>query len=270
MQNIPVFIINLKKDHIKRDHMVRLCREYAIEPQFMDAIDGISLEPNELESIYRKDDSSRQIGKELSLAEIGCALSHRAVFLKMIEENINASIILEDDVDFCDNFPSFIKLIGLLPQNCELLLLGHHSARSRSITTRYNFWYKFVISKNFVLRRPCELACGTYGYYITKMGAKKLISCMKTISLPADHYTGLDYHVNLYILEQPVVFINQKLDHLSNIARGRKDMRDKVKRSKKNYKRKIAQFLGIYSFLDFVVIQTNLFIHQINLLRKYK
>jgi len=115
------------------------------------------------------------------------------------------------------------------------------------------------------------LACGTYGYYITIKGAKKIIRRLRHIDRPVDHFTGTDRHVNLYILQDPIVFMNKDLTKMSNIETKRKKVSHLFKsHSKISLRRKLAQFLGIYEILILSSERKRLFCGKIKRLRTYK
>ena len=105
---------------------------------------------------------------------------------------------LEDDVTFDEKLIKILGVRYLCPYNWEVVLLGHHSDRSREDTTKHSIWYKKPLIDGLVLRRPCEIGYGAYGYCISKKGAKILYSCLETIILTIEHYTGNDQYSNLY------------------------------------------------------------------------
>lgn len=218
-QNYNVFIINLKKDFLKKKHMINLCNKNGISPSFINAVDGISLKGDQLYNETVKKRSITEIGRELTLGELGCALSHIKIFKLMIDKNISSAFIFEDDVNFDHRLSDYLKDIEKLPLNWDIVLLGHHRSDSRSEPTSYNIWFKKRMdSINTNLRKPAEIAYGTYGYHISLRGAKKLLSSLSTLYKPIDHYTGNSSYINLYILENPIIDINKDFELLSNLS----------------------------------------------------
>ena len=193
-KELPVFIINLKKDKEKRQYMEALCQNYFKKYQFVEGVYGKELSREEVSAVYSHDKSVKQLGRELSLAELGCALSHKKIYEFMVKSNISEVLILEDDIDFDKELLAVLENRSLFPIDWELVLLGHHTGGSRDGETKSSVWWKQRLIKQFSLKRPSEVGRGTYGYLLRLSGAKKLLRELNSISKPIDHYTGSDMY----------------------------------------------------------------------------
>ncbi len=270
--NIPVFIINLEKDTDRKKHMENLCNLYGIKPSFIHAVYGNELSDKEIKDIIDNEKAIRYIKRPLTNGELGCLLSHKRIYKKIIEENINIALIMEDDVLFDNNLLDFLNYLDNLPKNFDVILLGHHTPTSRSIPTKTNLWYKKRIACKFVLKKPAELACGTYGYLVSNQGAKKLYNMLEKIFLPIDHYTGNYRFVNVYLLDPPIIHIYEKLSECSTIDKvgNRNILGNCNKNFGKSLKRKIAENLGIYKVLKSIKDKLSDIYIRIKLVRFYK
>jgi len=267
---IPIFIINLKKDTQKKLHMQELCAKYGLQPEFIEAVDGKSLTVEDMAKTYSNALAIEKLGRELSKGEIGCALSHKNVYKKMIDENIEMALILEDDVDFDNKLVKSLREINKLPYDWEVILLGHHTGSSREIRTQWSIWYKQIISEEFILRRPCEVGYGAYGYYLNRKGAEKLYNHLDLIRLPIDHYTGNYRYINLYVVQDPLVLINKGLTILSNLALERSALQSSLFEVQRvSFKKKVAQALGLYQLLVNLLENIKMLIKKIRFLKKY-
>ena len=65
--NIPIFIINLKKDTEKKQHMERLCKQHGLSYKFTEAIYGKELSKETLAKIYNKEEAVNKFGRELTI-----------------------------------------------------------------------------------------------------------------------------------------------------------------------------------------------------------
>lgn len=108
---------------------------------------------------------SEIIYTHLTLGAIGCAESHRTIYQKIIDENINSCLILEDDITFDDKFNEKLKYIendikvnNKINNNYDLFFLGFHPGTTYDESMRYKTVY------------------GLFGYIVTKSGAKKLLN----------------------------------------------------------------------------------------------
>ena len=80
-------------------------------------IDGKKLDLNNIDSNIITEDGKNYAKKgdiiytHLTVGAIGCAQSHRAIYQKIVDENINSCLILEDDITLDDKFNEKIKYI---------------------------------------------------------------------------------------------------------------------------------------------------------------
>lgn len=113
------------------------------------------------ESIKMATDKTEGLYSYMTKGGIGCALSHKMVYEKILAGDDEYVLILEDDIWFDDNFniklEQTLKKIG---NNYDILWLGYHS---KSTKTEY-----------VELDVP-ETLYGLFGYIINKKAAKKLI-----------------------------------------------------------------------------------------------
>jgi GR25 family glycosyltransferase involved in LPS biosynthesis len=132
------------------------------------AIDGTKIDMNNVDTNIITQDGinfakkSDIIYTHLTVGAIGCAMSHRAIYQKIIDENINSCLILEDDITIDNKFNEKIKIIeNYIKQNrldYDLFFLGFHHTAKYDNTNKYKIVY------------------GLFGYIVTNKGAKKLLN----------------------------------------------------------------------------------------------
>ncbi|MBE8189972.1 MAG: glycosyltransferase family 25 protein [Candidatus Thioglobus sp.] len=239
--NIPIFIINLKKDAKRKQYMQNLLAKFSLKAKFIEAVDGKLLSTKTIKNIYSEKQSIKNINRGMTKGEIGCVLSHKNIYEQMILDNLPVILVLEDDADFDDKLLDFIQQIDNLPKNWQLIHLGVHFYQEQM---RHNIWYGKRL-KSHTLRRFTEIRYGTHGYLINNSGAKKMLKHLHQISQPIDHYTGDDKFINLYALQNSIVSHNQIFQ--SNLGGERAD--DISKNITKSFKHKLANFLALNDFL---------------------
>ena len=221
MSTLPIYVINMQHDIEKREHMETICRKFQLNCQFIAAVDGKQLTEKEKKVVYDSQEAIDLTGQELLDGEIGCALSHKKIYQEIVDKKIPVALILEDDIVLNENFPTLLENIDKFPKNWELVLLGYHSCRSRSDLPVMNVFHRKKISDCCQLVRLSEVAHGTYGYLITLKGAAKMLNILQKITMPIDHFTGVDKYVQMYAVSPVVVDINEDLDRYSAIAEER-------------------------------------------------
>ena len=266
-----VYVINLKSDVEKKQHMKVLCQKFNIQADFVDAIDGKKLSEQFVSDVYSGEIALNEIGRDLSRGEIGCALSHKNIYKKMIDESIEIALILEDDIDFDENLINLLDRKVNFTDNWELILLGHHTGNSRKVDTKSSFWNQKKLMYKYSLVRPCEKGYGTYGYLIKKNAAKKLLKYLKVISKPIDHYTGDSRYLNLYTINPAPIKINEFFSDNFHSMKERNHFQKKNSLfNNRTEPLKIAESLSILQLVIKLRENIKIIIKRIKPLRKYQ
>jgi glycosyl transferase, family 25 len=277
MNNIKLFIINLKKDKLKRKNIEYLCIKYKLNYEFIDAVDGRLLDDDFIEKVYSKSGSIEEMSREMTRSEVGCALSHISIYKIALERNIEYCIILEDDSEFDERLNEIIQNVKKIPTDFDLLLLGYYTNSVSENKTHSSFWYKKSLTCNQSIVRLIEPTYGAHGYIISLSGAKKLLNNVKKILLPIDLYTGNSKYINLYALEDPIILLNQFLKKQSNISKEREEMNQLYGlssiRGESNSSRmmvvKILTFFKLFRILKLLAFNVVLFYKKIKPIKRY-
>ncbi|MEH6370930.1 MULTISPECIES: glycosyltransferase family 25 protein [Pectobacterium] len=143
---IPVFIVSLAKDTDRRKSIAESLKKESIDFEFIDAILGSDLPREELDRI--KASSPKEFNPTVS--EIGCSLSHQKIYSRIINDNIEWSIILEDDAIVDSSLKNFID--GLSGHDREklnkyaLYILGGQEGLEQRRKASLSFFNKQVIN----------------------------------------------------------------------------------------------------------------------------
>lgn len=159
----------------------------------------------------------------LSLGELGCYYSHRAVWLKFLESGMDYAMILEDDVILLDNFKSNLAdVLANIPKGAEIIslecgvFLGNDNLGHRGRINR--------ITGNTVvgIRPETQLCLGTYGYVITPAGARKLLAMTRATGMPLDtriHEARAAFKLALYVPHRRILRCRTSESEILNMGR---------------------------------------------------
>lgn len=268
-------IISLKKDEYKRKKLLSNLKLLDLDSftEVFDAVNGNELKAGYLERINknRKPYDLTGFNRDLSRGEIGCLLSHLALYKVMSKDDV--FLILEDDVIVEEELNFFVKNLNKLPEDWDVLLLGHQVGRKRP--ARISIWSREGNGR-FALGKPIELACGTYGYMINYQGATKLISMLENIDAPIDHYTGTTKNINLYAIKSPLLYFSEELAEFSNISKQRASIELKNNISSRDvqpYLKRILKKSYVYHPIKFLLVRLRLvlsFLAILKFVRNYK
>lgn len=176
----PIFVINREQDISRRADMTERLTKTGLTPDFFPAVDGYQLDiPNLAE--YDGEKRRRYFGKDLKAGEIGCLLSHRAVYQKMLNEDIAAAVILEDDVFFADDFRAVLEDIRDTHVPWDLIrFVGHGKV--------FDIGFRKLadLRNGYSLTRVPTSPSGAYAYLLTKTAARRLLQLMQRNWVPVD------------------------------------------------------------------------------------
>ena len=213
-----IFVINL-------DTSISRMREsqnqlWNFDFERVSAIDGSKLDHDALTRFYDAELNYQQYHSVLTPGEIGCYLSHRKVWQKIVNENLDFALVLEDD---------FIN-------NAALSKLMHDVAQIEQLwdcikLAEFPIKRKVVFSErlgNTNLEIYNKIPAKTCAQIISLVGAKKLLAMSEKFGRPVDidiqHWWESDLRV--FGLKPYPFEINQNMD--SDIEN--KGSRKKLKR----------------------------------------
>jgi GR25 family glycosyltransferase involved in LPS biosynthesis len=117
-----IFWINSKNRSDRFRNMKERLKAQDIQAERFCAIYGGEISWNEPK--YKDFSMSHPYGETLNLGEIGCFMSHRAIYEMIKKEGWKKTLILEDDAVFCEGFKEiFDTLYNNLPEY-DMLYLG--------------------------------------------------------------------------------------------------------------------------------------------------
>ena len=194
-ERFPVFVVNLKRRHDRRERMraslptsliVTYTSDWNVDIDWRDLIldklpEGIQLFPWCIEH------SNPWWCRPLKLGEIGCSLAHIYCWRAAALVQHHYAVILEDDAIVPDTFaadiPRLISRIETIDKNWDLIYLGR---------VRLNL--DSPVASDIV--RPGYSHC-TYGYVLSRKGAQILAAAsFESMIMPVDEFLPAMYTVH--------------------------------------------------------------------------
>lgn len=196
------YVINLSQSHDRLIDMKNHLDSNYITWERFDAIDGNKLSKDEIEkntTFMCKTLCSKQM--------IGCALSHKKLWEKIVDEDVDNALIIEDHIVFKEGFESILENAWKeLPSDWDILFLGCGGLCDKN-------GYQDVSSVLFNLIKPYknnksikknniiipELPTGLYCYAISNKGCKKLLKRINKINFHIDYQISSNHdYINIY------------------------------------------------------------------------
>lgn len=178
---MKTYVINLKSSEERRRYVLQEVTRYAnMEVELVDAVNGLSLSPCERDKQFDIKLFMKRYGRFPLPGEIGCTLSHRECYRRLLESEEEIALILEDDIFFY--WPEDVEKVI----NCcvEMLI-----KKKGGITIFSYAEIVFSGGRKLIGRYSLNriwLGYGTHAYLLHRNAAKKLYKTKP--SLVADDY----------------------------------------------------------------------------------
>lgn len=184
MNTPPIFVISLARAKNRRAMMIKRLNDLGAQYEMVDAVDGEAADPALYQSRLRRDIIRRKYGRDMTLGEIGCYLSHYNLWQRVANENIPCALILEDDSEWDDDLLSVTVAVEHLQWRWGVVLLSgkRHKIRGRELATLGDRNRRLVL---------CERRIGSaVGYMVSQWGAELLVKYCREITAPVDFAYG--------------------------------------------------------------------------------
>jgi GR25 family glycosyltransferase involved in LPS biosynthesis len=168
-----VLWINLDRRTDRKIHMEKELKKIHLNcpTERVSAVDGRTLTKKDLEGLL-DDNSIEQFldttdkqfapGSYMTKGAAGCVLSHYKCWNKIVNGNNDLVLVLEDDIIIDNNFIEKLNIYLKEIPNYDLLYIGYHdSLQKKKYTDNIHI--------------PEGVVFGTFGYIISKNGAKKML-----------------------------------------------------------------------------------------------
>jgi len=212
--SIEYIYINLDRRPDRRLHMeAELKRVGVYNFVRFPAIDGkmLILENMEEKKLFSRAD---YLTRPFKNAIIGNQLSHYSIWRNAIQNNIDYTVVFQDDVYFgCDDLQKKVKtLIEHMPKDALVLWLGTHEfalfnkfipydLKNQTIDNNISKLFSSVTNEHIGRFKPTVNPC-SLAYIITLEGAKSLVNHFQQIGF----LRATDHNMNSYLIEKNIYY----------------------------------------------------------------
>ena len=189
---IRCFIIHLERAYQRAPQVQKLIEALPFETEVVSAIDG-SLKSFVNNSFYQRSLIKPEYPFFLRPAEIATFLSHRKCWQRIVDEDVDAGLVLEDDVNIVE--PDFTNSLSLALKKYQSGSIIRFPIKLREKPTSH-----ISTEKKVRLFQPLQVGLGAQAQLISREAAKTLLSKTKIIDRPVDTYLQLvwEHHVPIF------------------------------------------------------------------------
>lgn len=211
-KELPIFIINLESDKKRWDYM-KYQLDY-IKCNKYERVPAVDMRKPNMSEFYKDDRISlytkftiqkkhrcdhKQIDRT---GAIGATLSHYNVWRKIIDNDINMAIVMEDDMHLMSNFFDMVQNeIKKYNKEFDILNLGY---LKKSFSDIDNSKFYFGAGCYIITKEACEILCkyvfpidthvDAYFFLLNQFGYIKMIMSDKDIIFPGDAFNTTISH----------------------------------------------------------------------------
>ena len=212
----PATVISLKRATDRRAQCASELAAIRLPFEFFDAVEGAELTPAELAGVYDDEANAKRFKRPLSPAEIGCYLSHRAIWRRLAEGEASAALVFEDDLRLLAGAAEAIERLSAFDLGDVMVKLDGVDGAGGAIAA-------IDIGAGFRLRQPLSLPPRTTGYVVGREAARRLLAARARFFRPVDidlkHLW--EHRVAILVLE-PAIIPHREHPHApSSLAAGR-------------------------------------------------
>lgn len=195
------FVLSLEHNTERKEYMQDLLKDIPIDYEFFPAVYGKSI--TNIDQFYDSKLAEKKAKRQLNVGEIGTAISHKNIYKKMIDENIEQALILEDDVTFLDGFIDVYKKIEKINVGNKIILLG------TIVKKKIKKIWKKMLTPEHSMYLVLNNYAGAYGYIIGLEAAKRIYYHNKKVFIEADkwkYYRGLS---QIWLVSPSVITVDE-------------------------------------------------------------
>ena len=175
---LPIFVINLDRDFARRERIVVLLEAHGLKASFRKAVDGAELDQARIDEVYDGARNKSVFKRPLSRPEIGCYLSHFALWSEIADGDAPGAIVFEDDIAATPGLKAVLQCISRIELGESVVKLYAPNMGLRRVRAQLPFAHELVA--------PWVAPACTTGYVISRSAARKMVDQALPFARPVD------------------------------------------------------------------------------------
>lgn len=200
---IKAFIIHLERATERRTQVAELISQLPVNAEIITAVDARQLSDAEIEQVYQPRLHKPYYPFRLNRNEIACFLSHRKTWQAIIDQGLDAALVLEDDVALTEDFPAAFSAACEALTHSGFIRLPFRPNRENGPT--------ILSAKQINIIRPSPVGLGTIGQIITREAAQTLLDKTVAFDRPVDTFEQMNWITGL----QPLAAVPSGVTEIS-------------------------------------------------------
>lgn len=225
-------VVNLDRSPDRWKAIKTQLDQLQIPVERLEAVDGKLFSEEDVEKLTSSVHFS--MGRDLERGEIGCFLSHRKCWKKLLDSDEKYALVLEDDLLLSDRAPKYMLSDDWIPDFCDLIQLFISPNRKKYVCCRE----KCELVTGDQLWIPVSpTPVGTLAYIISRKAAEVALKESERFNLPVDEFLFVRSCVSQQF---PCYRLNHTVVQLADIP---SEINRSKKRSRTNFLLEMQRFV---------------------------
>lgn len=221
--NIETFVIHLKRAQQRREHVENLIATLPFRGHIIEAVDGRTISHDEKKQYYQLNLHKPSYPFAMSDNEIACFMSHRKAWRAIVESELDAALVMEDDAQPASGFQDSLDLAIAHIDKSGFIRFPFRDGREKGETIQNG--------DNVKLIQPRCAGLGMVAQLISKRCAEQLLHKTEKFDRPVDTLMQMHWVTGIY----PQSTVPGGICEVSNTLGGttlekRRNLRLKLKR----------------------------------------
>lgn len=182
---IEIFIIHLSRAEQRRAHVDHLIATLPLSASVIDAVDGGALSDVEIRSCYARGLHGPHYPFALSRNEIACFLSHRRAWQQILDRNLDAALIMEDDAAPTPHFADSLQFALHHLHTCGFIRFPFREGREAG--------RRVAEAEGLSLIEPRCVGLGMVTQLVSRTAAIQLLRATERFDRPVDTFLQMPW-----------------------------------------------------------------------------
>jgi len=185
---VKAFIIHLERATDRRPQVEELIRKLPVETDVVNAIDGRTLDAQTISRVYRRSANKPCYPFQLSTNEIACFLSHRKAWQAIVDQELDAGLVLEDDVELTPEFAAAYSAACQILKADSFIRFPFRERESGRVVLN---------TETLRIIEPVPVGLGMVAQLVGREAAQRLLSATEVFDRPVDTTAQMNWVTGL-------------------------------------------------------------------------
>lgn len=223
---MKIFVISLLRSKDRRESISGQLQSLNLPFEYIDAVNGLEMTPEDVRQVCHDSYFQKYLDVEwITEGVVAAAMSHKVIYQRIIDNNLDYALILEDDVLLSEEFPSVLDALkNFLREDRAITLFCQTSVPDKNIY--FDKESAIPVIDKFKLYKPLSLTKVGSGaaYIISRKIAEKYLEIQTPLRFCPDWWENFldegcygDFRFLYPLIAKPGEFastINYRKEHL--------------------------------------------------------